>query len=329
MSDPSIGSEPSAQVRDRPAAALGESAPVGVPPKVVVSISLGTSKRNHRAETTCFGTPVILERIGADGDQKKARRLFEELDGRVDAFGFGGADLGLTVNGRYYPLHSVQALVAGLKTPVVDGGALRQVIERRCVQRAGPLLADASPKRALITTATDRYDLALSFRDAGYDLLIGDFGFALGLPVALHSIRALNSAVRLLLPVLSRMPLESLYPTGAKQEAIHVRFRRWFEWATVIGGDFLFLRTHLPDRLDGKIIVTNTTVADDVELLRSRGVRALVTSTPRLHGRSFGTNVMEAMLTAVAGLGRPLSPSEITEMIGEDGFPPAVEVLNP
>ena len=35
-----------------------------------------------------------------------------------------------------------------------------------------------------------------------------------------------------------------------------------------------------------------------MERLRARGLRALVTSTPRLEGRSFGTNVMEALALA-------------------------------
>lgn len=293
-------------------------------PVVVVSVSLGSSKRNDRAETTLLGVPVIMERIGVDGDRKKARALFEELDGRVHAFGFGGADLGITVAGRFYKFTSLEPLTSGLKTPVVDGGALRRVIERRCVQAFTPLMPDIQPKRVLITTAVDRYDMACSFADAGYKLRMGDLGFVLGLPIALRSLPALHLVARLLLPILRRLPFEQLYPTGKKQEEIHPRFPRWFAWATVIGGDFLFLRTHMPNRLDGKIVVTNTTTAADVEILRSRGARALITTTPRLNGRSFGTNVLEAALTAIANQGRPLRDDEIRAMLGAKGLPPSI-----
>ena len=62
--------------------------------KRAVSISLGSSKRDKRVETTLLGQPIVLERIGTDGDQKKMRQMFQEMDGKVDAFGFGGADLG-------------------------------------------------------------------------------------------------------------------------------------------------------------------------------------------------------------------------------------------
>jgi len=58
---------------------------------------------------------------------------------------------------------------------------------------------------------------------------------------------------------------------------------------------------------------------------RSRGVRYLVTTTPRLEGRSFGTNAMEAALTALAGKGRPLSEDEIQELIVAMGHQPSIE----
>ena len=85
---------------------------------------------------------------------------------------------------------------------------------------------------------------------------------------------------------------------------------------------------HLPDRLDGKIIVTNTTTPEDVELLRTRGVRILCTTTPRLEGRTFGTNVMEAALTAIAGKKRSLTPAELQAMLSEDDLAPTVLPLN-
>ncbi len=69
--------------------------------------------------------------------------------------------------------------------------------------------------------------------------------------------------------------------------------------AIVLGGDFIQIRQFMPDDLTGKIIVTNTTTAKNVEELRKRNLHILVTVTPRLEGRSFGTNVMEATLLAL------------------------------
>jgi hypothetical protein len=297
--------------------------------KRVVSISLGSSRRNHRVETALLQQPLLLERIGVDGDQAAARRTFLELDGQVDAFGVGGADLDITVDNRTYPIRSVRTLVQGIKTPAVDGGGVRRVYERHLVQRLERLLpTPIQPKRVLIGTSVARYDLACSFEDAGYAALYGDLGFTLGLPVAFRSLRTVRIAARLLIPLLSRLPFAMLYPTGQAQEAIRPKFGSWYAWATVIADDFHYIKRFLPDRLDGKVIVTNTTTPDDVELLRARGVAYLVTTTPRLEGRTFGTNVLEAALVAIAGKGRPLTPDELRAMLRDEDLNPTILPLN-
>ncbi|MGE5653834.1 MAG: quinate 5-dehydrogenase, partial [Bacillota bacterium] len=40
--------------------------------KRVVSVSLGSSKRNHAVETEILGEQFRIERIGTDGDMNKA-----------------------------------------------------------------------------------------------------------------------------------------------------------------------------------------------------------------------------------------------------------------
>jgi hypothetical protein len=296
-----------------------------------VSISLGSITRDKRVRLTLFGEEVVIERIGTNGDIPEAIRLYEELDGQVDAFGVGGIDLGMTVDGRYYPLYDAQRLVAGVKhTPVVDGLGLKNTLERQLAQTIEQEIGDqVRPKRVLITAGVDRYGSVLSFHEAGYQLLCGDLGFALGFPIPIHSLRSLNRVARVLLPVAGRLPLKFLYPTGEKQEEIVPKFRAWYEWATVISGDCLYIKRHMPEDLSGKVIATNTTTAADVEAFRQRGVRYLVTSTPRLEGRSFGTNMMEAALVAVAGKGRPLTSEELEDMLAEFELTPTIQPLNP
>ncbi len=298
--------------------------------KRVVSISLGSSARDKRVELEVMGERVVIERIGCDGDERKARRLYRELDGHVDAFGVGGIDLNVRVFDRYYPIHGAHKLVADVKrTPVVDGDGVRRIVERRLAQYVEAHIGSAiHPKRVMITTAVDRFDLALSFHEAGYEATYCDFMFALGLPIPVHSLRMLRILAAVFLPVLGYLPLSMLYPTGSKQQEIVPRFGRWYRWASVIAGDFNYIKRHIPERLDGKVIVTNTTTEADIELLRARGVRYLVTSTPRLGGRTFGTNVMEALLTALAGKGRPLTPDELQEMMRIVDITPTITCLN-
>jgi hypothetical protein len=298
--------------------------------KKAISVSLGSAKRDKAVTIKLFGEEVSIERIGTDGDVEKAIQLYNELDGKVDALGVGGIDLGMNFAGRHYLLHDAQKLVAGVKqTPVVDGGGLKLTLERGIAQCIEQEIGDeVQPKRVLITAGVDRYGSALSFDEAGYDLLFGDLGFALGIPIPIRSLRTLHIVGRILLPVVGRLPLEFLYPTGEKQEEIVPKFGKWYAWATVINGDCLYVKRHMPERLDGKVIATNTTTPADVEAFRQRGVRYMVTATPRLEGRSFGTNMMEAALVAVAGKGRTLTTAELEEMLEQLDLKPTIQRLN-
>lgn len=58
--------------------------------KHIVSISLGSAKRDHKAVEQFGKETFYIERIGTDGDKAKATTLIKELDGKVDAFGLGG-----------------------------------------------------------------------------------------------------------------------------------------------------------------------------------------------------------------------------------------------
>jgi hypothetical protein len=298
--------------------------------KRAVSISLGSSKRNKAVEVTLLGEKVSLERIGTDGDMEKAARLYQELDGKVEAFGVGGADLGLMVDKQWYPLHSVARMVRFVKqTPVVDGTGLKNTLEKRAVPfmdlHIGP---DLKPRRAMLTAGADRWGMSKSFLDGGYECVFGDLMFGLGLPIPVRSEAAVKRLAALVMPIAGRLPFEWLYPIGEKQEKNIPKFGEWYAWATVIAGDCHYVKRHMPARLDGKVICTNTTTPEDVEKFRAAGVRYLVTTTPILDGRSFGTNMMEAALIAVSGQRRPLNYAELDELIDRLGFQPTIQKLN-
>lgn len=298
--------------------------------KHVVSISLGSSKRNKKVTFTLGDEQITVERIGCDGDEKQAQALFKEMDGKVDAFGVGGVELHVRVAEKNYPLRSGINLVKYVsKTPCTDGGGLKMTLERNVFQYAEPHFAQpVSPRRAMMPLAADRYGMAESLHLAGFELVFCDLMFGLGLPIPVRGMRQLRLLARLMMPVVGLMPISMLYPTGENQEAIVPKYGKWYDFGPVIAGDFQYIRRHLPDDLSGKIIVTNTTTAQDVELLQSRGLNYLVTTTPRLEGRSFGTNVMEAALIAYAGKGRTLTTQELTVLLDELNMRPDVQALN-
>jgi hypothetical protein len=299
--------------------------------KRAVSISIGSSKRNKAVEVNLLGETVQIERIGTDGDMEKAAQMYKELDGQVDAFGVGGADLGVLVDNHWYPLYSVQKMVRFVhKTPIVDGAGLKNTLEYRLANFIDAHLKDyvnARGRKALITSGADRWGMTRSFHDAGYSCIFGDLMFGLGIPIPVRGIRNLKILAGLLMPIAGRLPFDWIYPTGKKQEQCVPKYQSYYHWATVIAGDCHYVRRHMPDGLDGAIVATNTTTAEDVEIFRHAGVRYLVTSTPVLEGRSFGTNMMEAALIAISGKGRKLSNTELDGLLNQLGFEPQLQEL--
>jgi hypothetical protein len=298
--------------------------------KKAVSISIGSSKRNKAIEIELLGEKISIERIGTDGDMEKAARLYQELDGKVDAFGVGGADLGLMVDQKWYPLYSVNPMVRFIKeTPVVDGTGLKNTLENRAApfleKRIGNYI---SVKTAFVATGADRWGLGQSFVKQGYDCIFGDLLFGLGLPVPIRTTRTLKTMAAILMPLVGHLPFEWVYPTGEKQEERKPKWEKYYHWATVTAGDCHYVKRHMPEQLDGKIIVTNTTTEADVELFRNAGVKYLMTTTPVLDGRSFGTNMMEAALIAVSGKKRKLTYAEIDELLDRLGFEPQLQEIN-
>jgi hypothetical protein len=261
---------------------------------------------------------------------EKAARLFQELDGQVDAFGVGGADLSVVVDGHAYPLYSARQLVRLVrKTPVVDGAGLKNTLEHQLAGFVDQNLGDrVLPRRVFINVGSDRWGMSSGFAQAGYECLFGDLMFALGLNVPLHSLAAVKRLARILMPIVGRFPFKWLYPTGAEQEKRTPRWGSAFDWATVIAGDALYITRYMPDRLPGKVIATNTTTPADVELFRQAGALALVTSTPVLEGRSFGTNMMEAALVAASGKARVLTTDELQALIDRLDLQPQLQKLN-
>jgi hypothetical protein len=295
-----------------------------------VSVSLGSSKRDKRVVVAFKGQAVEIERIGTDGDAEKASRLFAQLDGKVDALSVGGVDLYIRLDDREYPLHAALKLVRGVRqTPVVDGRGLKHTLERRVFELAEPALGGRPTFRsAFIPVALDRLGLAQAISEAAGRVVMGDLIIGLGLPIPVVGVPLYKRLARVLLPLVGWFPLSMLFygSGGSVQEP---KYGRYFEEADLLAGDFLFMRKYLPLDLSGKTVITNTTTPENVELLRDRGVTRVITTTPRYDGRSFGTNLLEAALTAYAGKGRPLRDAELNHLIDELDLQPQVLDFGP
>ena len=297
-------------------------------PKHVVSVGLGSSSRDARIETELLGKPILIERKGSGGDLKKAAQMLRDLDGKVDAFGLGGTDLFIQAAGkRYYLRESLKLAKNAQVTPLVCGAGLKGTLERIVVRDLDKTL-HWQDKRVLMLSAVDRFGMAETLAECGADVIYADLIFILGLPVPLKSLKALARLARVIAPAIVQLPVSVLYPTGSKQEKAEAGWRtKYFDWAEVIAGDFHFVKRYAPEDLSGKVVLTNTTTAEDVEMLRARGLKTLITTTPRYNGRSLSTNMLEAAFVALSGK-FPLTDTDYRELIERSGIKPDVLELN-
>ncbi|RYG42748.1 quinate 5-dehydrogenase, partial [bacterium] len=178
--------------------------------KHVVSISLGTSKRDKRSEVSLLGEDFLLERIGTDGDMKRYADMFKELDGKVDAIGVGGADIAVVIGERRYEFKEIADIAKGAKiTPVVDGGGLKHTLERATIetlQREGTV--DFAHTRTLLVSAVDRFGMAQALSDIGGEVVYGDLLFGLGLPFAIRDYKWVKRLGAAILPLVTRLPFK-------------------------------------------------------------------------------------------------------------------------
>ena len=293
--------------------------------KQAISISLGSSKRDKKVVIKLKGEEISVERVGTDGDVAKARQMYLDLDGKVDAFGVGGVDLYLRLDNREYPLRAALKMVEGVtKTPLCDGRGLKHTLERRVFELATPRWEECrTSNRLLFLSLLTELDWRRQLPKSRIKIVSGDLMVALGVPIPLYGIPAFKRVARILLPIVSYFPMSMIFygSDGAEQKPKYVKY---FQESDLLAGDFLFMRKYMPSNLHGKTVVTNTTTEDNIALLKERGVKTVITTTPRYDGRSFGTNMMEAALTAYAGKGRRLTDEELNGLIDELDFRPTV-----
>lgn len=304
--------------------------------KKILSISVGSSSRDHTTRHVFLGQECELSRQGTDGDFNKAVQRYADMDGKVDAFGVGGVEFYLRVGQKRYYFRDVSRIRRAIKiSKVGDGNGVKGILERRAFQALEKHLNEKEDKTlkgmpALLTTAVDRYGMGEAMVDAGLNLTIGDLMFALGLPFPVKKLSTVRVIAAVLLPVITNLPFSWFYALGAEQDKPpQQKWDKYYQQAQVLGGDFIQIRQYMPNDLTGKIIVTNTTTAKNVEELRKRNLHILVTVTPRLEGRSFGTNVMEATLLAL--MDKPQSEvtsTDFQDLIDRIPLEPNIEVLN-
>src|SRR3990172_1686820 len=127
--------------------------------KKVLSISVGSSSRDHTMRHVFLDQECELSRQGTDGDFEKAVQRYYDLDGKVDAFGVGGAEFFLKVADKKYYFRDVKRIREAIRVSKVgDGNGVKGLLEKRAFTALEKHLNDKENKTlkglpALQTTA--------------------------------------------------------------------------------------------------------------------------------------------------------------------------------
>ena len=124
--------------------------------KHVVSVSLGSSTRDHQVRVNLFGEEfwwnesVWMVILKNEGDHPAVGR-------KVDAMGLGGITAPLPVGGNFFLRSARPLLETARQTPLVDGTGWKKVLERQVILELDRRGLFRSGKKALLTVAFDRY----------------------------------------------------------------------------------------------------------------------------------------------------------------------------
>lgn len=300
--------------------------------KKIISVSLGSSRRNHKVTAEFRGIKFEISRIGTDGDFKKALSILKEIDGQADVIGLGGIDIYLYSRKNRYALRDGLRLKEVVKkSRVVDGSGLKNTLERETIryleEDRGIKFKD---KKTLMVCAMDRFGMAEALVKAGASVVFGDMMFTLDVDKPLYSLDELEKEADKLLPEVCKLPISMIYPVGKHQDMEpQEKYWNYYREASIVAGDFHFIRKYMPPDLSEKMIITNTITSYDIEDLRKRKAAILVTTTPEIEGRSFGTNVLEAVLLALTEKSwEEIKPEDYMKLIKELDLKPRIDSLS-
>ncbi len=275
--------------------------------KNVVSISLGSRKQDFEFTTNFLGEPLRVQRLGTDGDARRAERLLEEWEARADAIGLGlQSDAGGAAAAER-PGHPSSALLERIakQARVTTGARLAEIFREWAVRHAQIKIPGTfNNARVLFFDGLANQRLALALSEFTGNLQFADALLQLGVPKLLGSLDALSRYA-----VGAHYARDWLPPraaaVGLLQDWTHFVLRKALHKASVIVAPVHLLDRFGIEELAGKVIVTSTVNAERIEHFRQAGVYLVIDAAPVIAGHVLAPDMLDAMM--IAATGRPQS----------------------
>jgi predicted amino acid dehydrogenase len=267
--------------------------------KKVVTVTLGSSRRDFTFETEFLGHRFQVKRLGADDDTNKAWDLMRRHQAKADAIGLGevgdhyhvGQDTVINKETR-------RLLKVVTRVPVTTGAKLRRLLQIRAVHYVQNHLGNYfNNNLVLFLSGMRNYDMAVALSEYTPNLKFADALAQTGTPKMLTSLAQLELYAKGSDWVLSGKPGELL--EGALSGLKSRLMMREVAKAHVVVGTVAELReVGRPGNLAGKTIITSAVDDEAFEFFKECAANLVIDASPQLFERVVGINVIEAMILA-------------------------------
>ena len=287
--------------------------------KKVVTVTLGASKQDFELRTDFLGEAFTVERIGADGDHRKAWELLRRRQANADALGVGETSDHYHVGLRTITNRETEKLTKVVtRVPVTTGATLRRLLQVRAVRHVQKELGSYfNNNRVLFLSGMRNYEIAVALSDYTKNLSFADPVFQAGSPLLLSSLAQLELYARGNELVAGQKPFRLLEKSLAGLK--NLRVANAMAKAQLVVGTFNEIRAvGSVANLEGKTLISSAVHDDQLAFYERCKVNLVIDVTPKLFDRVVGVATLEAMI--LAHLGRnanELADDEFEEIITE------------
>jgi predicted amino acid dehydrogenase len=281
--------------------------------KKVVTVTLGSSKRDFEFKTEFLGQSFSVRRMGADQDTGKAWELMRRQQATADAIGLGEISDHYHVGLRTVVNKETQRLTNVVtRVPVTTGATLRRLLQVRAVRYVQKELGHYfNNNLVLFLSGMRNYDMAVAMSDYTKNLSFADALFQTGAPTMLGSLEQLELYAKgsnFMLSGKTGQMLEGAL-SGLKNKFVADVVVK----SHVIVGTFAEIKAvGNATNLDGKTIITSAVTDERMAFFTKCKVNLVIDVSPKLFPEVVGINTIEAMI--LAALEKP------QEEVSDDDF---------
>jgi predicted amino acid dehydrogenase len=267
--------------------------------KKVVTVTLGSSKRDFEFKTEFLGQSFSVRRMGADQDTGKAWELMRRQQATADAIGLGEISDHYNVGLRTVVNKETQRLTNVVtRVPVTTGATLRRLLQVRAVRYVQKELGHYfNNNLVLFLSGMRNYDMAVALSDYTKNLSFADALFQTGAPKMLSSLEQLElyaKGSKFMLSGRTGQMLEASL-SGIKNKLVADVVTK----SHVIVGTFAEIKAvGNATNLEGKTLITSAVTDERMAFFTKCKVNLVIDVSPMLFPEVVGINTIEAMILA-------------------------------